>query len=61
VRRISRAQPVVNRAVEQHVRAAQRGREAGCELGIVERAGNRLPAGQAGEVIVRSRAVMAGY
>jgi acyl-CoA synthetase (AMP-forming)/AMP-acid ligase II len=33
----------------------------GVELGIVDRTGARLAAGQVGEVVVRSRAVMAGY
>jgi long-chain acyl-CoA synthetase len=33
----------------------------GVELGIIDRAGKRLPAGQTGEIVVRSRAVMAGY
>lgn len=31
------------------------------DLGIVDEHGNRLPPGQAGEIVVRSRAVMAGY
>lgn len=33
----------------------------GAEIGIVDRAGQQLPAGQPGEVVVRSAAVMAGY
>jgi long-chain acyl-CoA synthetase len=33
----------------------------GVELGIVDDHGIRLPPGQAGEIVVRSRAVMAGY
>lgn len=33
----------------------------GVELGIVDNAGARLPAGQIGEIVVRSRSVMVGY
>jgi long-chain acyl-CoA synthetase len=44
------------------LRLASAGRAMlGVELAIINRAGTRQPAGQAGEIVVRSRAVMAGY
>ncbi|QCP50371.1 long-chain-fatty-acid--CoA ligase [Trinickia violacea] len=53
--------PDDHRKAKPH-RLASAGRAMlGVELGIVDRAGARLSAGQNGEIVVRSRAVMAGY
>jgi acyl-CoA synthetase (AMP-forming)/AMP-acid ligase II len=53
--------PDDHREAKPH-RLASAGRAMlGVELGIIDRAGNRLAEGQVGEIVVRSRAVMAGY
>lgn len=53
--------PEDHREAKPH-RLASAGRAMlGVELGIANGNGTRLPAGQVGEIVVRSRAVMAGY
>ena len=53
---------VVNGTDTQTRRLASAGREAvGAEVRIVDEAGNELPAGETGEILIKSRSVIAGY
>ena len=53
---------VVNGTDKQTRRLASAGREAvGAEVRIIDDAGNELPAGETGEIIIKSRSVIAGY
>ena len=53
---------VVNGTGKQTGRLASAGREAvGAEVRIIDEAGNELPAGETGEILIKSRSVIAGY
>ena len=53
---------VVNGTGKQTRRLASAGREAvGAEVRIIDEAGNELPAGETGEILIKSRSVIAGY
>ena len=53
---------VVNGTDTQTRRLASAGREAaGAEVRIIDEAGNELPAGETGEILIKSRSVIAGY
>ena len=53
---------VVNGTGEQTRRLASAGREAvGAQVRIIDEAGNELPTGETGEILIKSRSVIAGY
>ena len=53
---------VVNGTDTQTRRLASAGREAvGAQVRIIDEAGNELPAGETGEILINSRSVIAGY
>ena len=53
---------MVNGTDTQTGRLASAGREAvGAEVRIIDEAGNELPAGETGEILIKSRSVIAGY